>query len=122
MSFKGKVQANPIVDVDVTRFSVAKRLDISRGGTAAPKAVVVNAGTAAGTATIQVEGTAPDANGVPQVVYTASQDVTLLPAATAKVLFPAFVPTAAEIVTWTVTVADQDPDVDVATATTKVVP
>lgn len=118
----GQAQANPVVDVDVTRFSAAKRLDISRGGTATPKVAVVNAGTAAGTATIQLEGSAPDANGVPQVLYTASEDVTLAPATTTKVLFPTFVPTASGIVTWTVTVADQDPDVDAATATTKIVP
>jgi P pilus assembly chaperone PapD len=122
VSGTGQSQPNPVVDVDITRFSVAKRLDISRGGVATPKAALVNAGTAAGTVTVHLEGTAPDALGVPAVVYTASQDVTLAAGASTKVGFPAFAATTPEIVTWTLTVVDQNPDTDVATATTKIVP
>jgi hypothetical protein len=122
VSGTGQSQANPVVDADITRFQVAKRLDISRGGVTTPKAVVVNAGTVAGTVTLQLEGTAPDATGAPAVVYTASHDVTLAVGASAKVPFPVFTPTTPGAVTWTLTVLDQDPDTDVATAVTKVVP
>lgn len=123
VSGAGQSQPKPVVDVDITRFSVAKRLDISRGGTATPRVALVNAGTAAGTATVLVEGTVPDATtGAPAVVYTATHDVTLAVGATGKLMFPAYTPTAPGTVTWTVTVTDQDPDVDGATAVTKVVP
>jgi hypothetical protein len=107
-----------LLDVDITRFGVAKRLDISRGGTASPMVSVVNAGTVAGTATVIVEGV--DAAGL--AVYSASQDVTLLPAATAKVKFPDFVPTAPGDLVFTATVVDADPDTDVASVPVKVVP
>ncbi|WP_242344654.1 choice-of-anchor D domain-containing protein [Anaeromyxobacter terrae] len=122
VSGTGQSQPTAVVDVDITRFSVPKRLDLSRGGTAAPKVSVVNAGTVAGTVTVHVEGSVTDAQGVAAIVYTASQDVTLAPAATAKVSFPAYAPAGPEVVTWTATVADQDPDVDASSATTKVVP
>ncbi|HET8540002.1 MAG TPA: choice-of-anchor D domain-containing protein [Anaeromyxobacter sp.] len=122
VSGTGQAAPSAVLDVDITRFVVGKRVDISRGGTVTPKAAVVNAGTVAGTATVHLEGTVPDATGAPAVVYTASQDVTLLPAAAGKVVFPTFVPTTPAIVTWTLTVADADADVDTATATTKVVP
>ncbi len=114
----GAGQAAPaaVLDVDISRFAVAKRVDLSRGGTIAPKIAVVNAGTVAGTATVQVEGAV---GGV--AVYTATQDVTLAPAAVAKISFPAYVPSAPGTIDWTVTVLDADPDTDVATATTKVV-
>jgi hypothetical protein len=124
VSVSGAGQAAPsaLLDVDITRVTVPKRLDLSRGLTAAPKVSVVNAGSVAGTATVQIEGSVTNAQGVTTVVYTASQDVTLAPAATGKVSFPTFAPTATGSVEWTVTVVDQDPDVDVATATTKIVP
>ncbi len=123
VAVSGAGQAAPaaVLDVDVSRFAVAKRIDLSRGGTAVPKIQVVNAGTVAGTATIHIEGTVTDPGGAVTVIYTASQDVTLAPAATTKVSFPAYVPTATGTITWTATVADQDPDADTATATTKVV-
>jgi hypothetical protein len=121
VSGAGQSAPSAVVDVDISRFSVPKRLDLSRGMTAAPTVTVVNAGTVAGTVTVHVEGSAPDAQGAPAVVFTASQDVTLAPGATAKVKFPEYVPPSPETITWTATVADQDPDVDVATATTKAV-
>jgi hypothetical protein len=122
VSGTGAAQPSAVVDVDISRFSVAKRVDLSRGGSVAPAVTVVNAGTVAGTVSVQVEGAVADALGVPAVVYTASQDVTLAPGATAKVRLPAYAPPAPQTVTWTATVADQDPDVDTATATTKIVP
>jgi Abnormal spindle-like microcephaly-assoc'd, ASPM-SPD-2-Hydin len=121
VSGTGQAQPSAVVDVDITRFTVPKRLDLSRGLTAAPKVSVVNAGAVAGTVTVQVEGSATDAQGVTSVVYTASQDVTLAPAATAKVGFPEYVPAAPGAISWTATIADQDSDADVATATTKIV-
>ncbi|WP_243337147.1 choice-of-anchor D domain-containing protein [Anaeromyxobacter soli] len=122
VSGTGQSQPSAVVDVDVTRFSVPKRLDLSRGGTAAPKVSVVNAGTVAGTVAVHVEGSVTDAQGVTEIVYSASQDVTLAPAATAKVSFPTYAPAGPGVVTWTATVVDPDPDADVATATSKVVP
>ena len=112
-----------VLDLDITRFGVAKRLDISRGGTAAPMVTVVNAGTVAVTAanaiTVTVE--AVDAAGVP--VYSATQDIVVLaPGATAKVKFPTFVPTAAADLTFTASLVDADPDTDSASVAVKVVP
>ena len=122
VSGAGQSAPSAVVDVDITRFSVPKRVDLSRGMTVTPAVSVVNAGTVAGTVSVQLEGTAPDASGAPAPVYSASQDVTLAPGATAKVRFPEYVPAAPEVITWTATVVDQDPDADVATATTKAVP
>lgn len=122
VSGTGAARPSAVVDVDLSRFSVAKRVDLSRGGSVAPAVTVVNTGSVAGTVSVEVEGSAADAQGLPAVVYTATQDVTLAPGATAKVRLPAYAPPAPQTVTWTATVADQDPDVDAATATTKVVP
>jgi ASPM-SPD-2-Hydin domain-containing protein len=122
VSGTGQAQAGAVLDVDIARFSAAKRADLSRGGAVSPKVTVFNAGAIPGTATIVVEGTVLDATGAPAAVYSASQDVTVAAGATAKVTLPAWAPAAAAVVTWTATVADQDPDVDTATATTKFVP
>ncbi|HMA18512.1 MAG TPA: hypothetical protein VKS03_08745 [Thermoanaerobaculia bacterium] len=106
----------------MNRFAVAKRADVSRGRSVTPKVNVVNAGSVAGTATIAVEGSLLDASGSKTHVYSATQDVTLAPGMTGRVAFPAFTPSTAGTLTWTATVADADPDQDVATAATKVVP
>jgi ASPM-SPD-2-Hydin domain-containing protein len=106
-----------VLDVDITRFNVARRLDISRGAVASPTVSVVNAGTKAGTATITVE--------CPAALYSASQTVTLLPGATGKVkLVPDVVAAslAAGEYTFTATVADEDPDTDEAVVVVKVIP
>jgi hypothetical protein len=124
VAVSGAGQSAPaaVLDVDITRVSIAKRIDLSRGGTVAPKVTVLNAGTVAGDATIEVEGSLTDAQGATAPVYSATQTVTLAPAATAKVALPQYVPSVPGVVTWTVTVVDKDPDTDVATATTKIVP
>ena len=116
------VPTSDLVDVDIKRFAVRKRVDFSRGLSATPKVSVVNSGTVEGTATVTVEGSVTDALGTTSIVYTASQDVTLAPAANARLTFPSYSPTAPLAINWTATVADQDPDLDLATATTKVVP
>ena len=105
-----------LTDFDITRFGVAKRLDISRGGVASPTVSVV--AVVGGTATVAVSGA--DANGVG--VYSASQVVTLAAGATAKVKLPDFVPTAAGDLTFTATIDDQDPDTDLVSVPVKVVP
>ncbi|HEU4384924.1 MAG TPA: choice-of-anchor D domain-containing protein [Anaeromyxobacteraceae bacterium] len=118
--------ANPpsaVLDVDIGRFSAApKRADISRSGTATPKASLVNPGTVGGAVTVSVEGVLTDAAGTTSPVYSATQSVTVAAGATAKVVFPTYTPTLPGTITWTATVADQDPDQDTATATTRVVP
>jgi ASPM-SPD-2-Hydin domain-containing protein len=121
--------ANPVpppsavLDVDINRFSVApKRADISRGGTATPKLSLLNPGTVGGTVTVSIDGVLTDAAGTTSPVYTATQTVTVAAGATAKVVFPTYTPTLPGTITWTATVADQDPDQDTATATTKVAP
>ena len=106
-----------LLDVDITRFNVARRLDISRGAVASPTVSVVNAGTKAGTATITVE--------CPAALYSSSQTVTLAAGATAKVkLVPDVVAEslAAGEYTFTATVADEDPDTDEAVVVVKVIP
>jgi hypothetical protein len=122
VSGTGQAQPSALLDVDLSRISVAKRVDLSRGTTVAPKVTVLNAGTVAGTATLVLEGTVRDATGALAPVYSASQDVTVAPGATVKVALPTWTPLDAAVVTWTATVVDQDPDVDAATATTKIVP
>lgn len=105
-----------VLDVDITRYGVARRLDLSRGAVATPTVSVVNAGTVGGTATVTVESVAAG--------YSASQDVFLAPGATAKVKLPEFNPAAVGVgeYTFTATVADADADQDVATVVVKVIP
>ena len=118
--------ANPpsaVLDVDIGRFSAApKRADISRGGTATPKVSLVNPGAVGGAVTVAIEGVLTDAAGTTSPVYSATQTVTVAAGATAKIVFPTYTPTLPGVVTWTATVADQDPDQDTATATTRIVP
>ena len=106
-------------NVDVTRFAVAKRLDLSRGLTTAPAVSVVNSGTSLGTSRLSLQGVLTDATGSVSVVYTATQDVTLAAGATQKVTFPTFTPAALGTVTWTLSFSN---DPDTATAATKIVP
>jgi hypothetical protein len=112
-----------VLDVDINRFAAApKRADISRGATVTPKLSLVNAGSVAGPVTISIDGVLTDNAGTTSPVYSATQTVTVAAGATAKVVFPGYRPTLPGLITWTATVADEDPDQDTATATTKVVP
>jgi hypothetical protein len=107
-------------NADVSRFAVAKRLDLSRGLTTAPAVTVLNSGTTAGNVTVGVQGVLTDAAGQASNAYSASQTVSnLAGGASQKIVFPTFTPSAAGTITWTVTLSN---DPDTATAATKIVP
>jgi hypothetical protein len=104
---------------DISRFAVAKRLDLSRGLTTAPAVTVVNSGTTGGSTTVSVQGVLTDASGQASNAYNASQSVTLGAGASQKLVFPTYTPTAVGTITWTVSFSN---DPDTAAAATKIVP
>ena len=74
VSGAGQVVAAPVFDADISRFSVARKLDLSRGTSTTPKLSVVNVSAVRGDATITLVGA--DASGP---VYTDTHTVTIAP-------------------------------------------
>ena len=107
-------------NADISRFAVAKRLDLSRGLTAAPAVTVLNSGSTSGSATVSVQGVFTDAAGQASNAYSASQQTkTLAAGASQKLVFPTYTPTAVGTITWTVAIQN---DPDTAASATKIVP
>ena len=109
-----------VLDLDVTKFSVARRWDLSRNvnnAGFAPSVTVVNASTVTAEADAVLVGVLNGAQ-----VYSQTVKVSAAPGTTAKAAFPVFKPDVVGSITWTLTVNDGDPDADVLTATTKVIP
>jgi hypothetical protein len=107
-----------MLDLDIGRLSATKRVDLSRGGSVSFKLVVKNGGT--------VEGSAPATLvGMQGGVEVYNQTATVTDGVGnggTTYAFPVYTPMAAGDITWTVTIADEDPDIDTATAVTTVVP
>ena len=80
------------------------------------KLSVANPGPLAGAADATLVGVQNGAQ-----VYSETIAVSPPAGGTARYKCPNYLPTASGIITWTLTVADQDPDLDLATATTKIV-
>jgi hypothetical protein len=104
------------LDLDIKRFGRTRKVLLSSGSPVYLKLVVVNGGTVDGTAPARIVGVQDE-----MVVYDQTLEVTARPGKRAvKYWFPVYTPTATGIVTWTATISDGDPDVDTATAITKV--
>ena len=105
-----------MLDLDIAGVRVGKRVSLRRVKPIAIKLVIKNNGAIDGSASASLTGTQ---NGA--TVYNELVDVNVTVGQRAGIKFPAFEPTAAGNIQWSVTVADEDPDVDDATAVTRVV-
>lgn len=120
VSGTGAVPAPAVVDVDITGVSATGRISLGRVKPATVTLSVSNpssisSGTGLASATLV---------GVQNGVQVYSQTIALdniAAGATASYTFPDYIPTVVGNIDWTVTITDQDPDVDQATALTKVV-
>lgn len=106
------------LDVDIGRLSVPRRVDPSRGRALSPLLVLLDpgsvGGTAAATVTASIGGTQ---------VYSQTMQAQLAAGGRSSLRFPDFVvpADATGVIAWEATVADEDPDVDVAVAQTQIV-
>ena len=96
-----------------------KRLSLRREKQVKIKVVVVNKGETSGSGMVTLAGYGADKN---EPLFDRSEPVTGLAVGERLTLLFNFMPTASAIFTWTAGISDDDPDVDTATATTKVVP
>jgi hypothetical protein len=106
------------VDYDISRFPVS-----GTGRTGRPVSIslrFVNAGTVQQLRTATVTGRyrGTDPNDPP--AYSQSQSISAAPGRSVTVSFPNFVPTVTGTIDWRVEIFDDNPDVDVANATTVV--
>ncbi|HZV80830.1 MAG TPA: choice-of-anchor D domain-containing protein, partial [Geobacteraceae bacterium] len=116
LSGAGSVPTSQALDIDISGFSASRRVSLSRGKSVQLKLAAVNPGTVSGSADATLVGVQ---NGV--TVYSQTLNVSLSAGATANYVFPDYLPTALGEISWTLTIADQDPDVDTASATSKIV-
>lgn len=117
VSLSGNGVAPAVVDYDIAGFRTTKRVNINRVKPISIKLVVKNAGGIIGNADAVVVGIQ---NGVE--VYSMSMPVVMPEGANRLVMqFPDYTPSIAGDIMWTATVNDADPDIDQATATTRVV-
>ena len=101
------------VDYDITRFSVSGNVRTGRTGTISLR--FTNAGTVQQLRTATVTGTQ---SGTP--FYSQSQSISAAPGRTVTVSFPGFSPAVTGTISWRVEIFDDNPDTDVANATTAV--
>jgi len=109
-----------VVDIDITGLTVLGRDSLSRPKAITPGLTVTNPGTVSSGLGLVTGALVGVENGVQ--VY--SQNIALdniAAGASATVSFPSYTPTVIGTIYWTVTVNDQDPDIDQATVATKVV-
>jgi hypothetical protein len=107
-----------LLDLDINRFTVTSAQRVNR--TVVVSLRVTNPSTVTtGTASATVVGVL---NGATVVYNRSLLQVSSAPGVTTTFRFPDFVPTDTGTVNWTATIADQDPDVDRANATTTVLP
>jgi cysteine-rich repeat protein len=107
-----------VLDLDIAGFRLTKRVRLTHLKPVSIKLVVKNNGTVDGTANATVVG-------VLNAVEVYNQTLTVSdPVGNGRTtfLFPAYTPVDAGDIQWTATIADTDPDIDEATATTRVVP
>ena len=106
-----------VLDLDISRFTASRKVDLSRGGSVSFKLVVKNGGTWEGSAQATLTGVQNNAE-----VYNQTMTVTAPVGGSSSYTFPKYAPTATDAITWTVTIADTDPDIDTATVVTQVTP
>ena len=112
----GYVPLPQMLDLDIAGVRASKRVSLRRVKPIAVKLVIKNNGTIDGRASASLTGTQ---NGV--TVYNEVVDVNVTVGQRAGIKFPAYEPAAAGDIQWSVTIADEDPDVDDATTVTRVV-
>jgi hypothetical protein len=105
------------IDLDIAQFKVSKQVKLSTGNRVKITLVVRNGGRVnSQTRPATVIGMQ---DGVE--VYNRTMDVSdAVGDGKSRFAFPAFAPSAAGTIMWTATIADDDPDDDVATARTDV--
>jgi hypothetical protein len=107
-----------MLDLDIKRFSATKRVSVSRPKAIVPKLTVQNNGLIEGSAAATVTGMQ---GGVE--VYTSTISVTDgVGNGSTTYDFPSYIPDTTGDILWTAVIADEDPDDDVATTITTVVP
>jgi PKD repeat protein len=122
LSGSGFIPQPDVLDLDIAGFRVTKRVSGKRVKPIAIKLVVKGDTTITGSVnatesvSVTVTGTQ---NGVEVYSETISD---LSSTGRTTVSLPAYTPEATGNINWTVTLIDADPDIDEATATTKVVP
>ena len=110
------VVAGPPVDLDIAQFKVTKRVRLARVKPVGIQLTVKNNGAVEGDAPATITGVQ---NGVE--VYNETLTVTdAVGNGRTKFDFPDYIPTDAGDIVWTAIIADDDPDDDVAEATTVV--
>jgi hypothetical protein len=111
------VEATPVLlDLDIAQFRTTGRVRLARVKPVEIQLTVLNAGVAEGSALATVVGTQ---DGIE--VYRETLEVSdAVGNGRTRVPFPSYVPDAAGEILWTAILADEDPDDDVATATTVV--
>ncbi|MBS3954710.1 MAG: PKD domain-containing protein [Methylomicrobium sp.] len=108
------ISGNAVLDLDISAFKVTKAQSV--GKPVSIQLTVENPGTVLGQALATVVGTQ---NG--KVVYKWNLNVyDYNGKGTTSFTFPAYKPTAKGTINWAVTIADGDPDADLATAITEV--
>jgi hypothetical protein len=112
----GYVPLPQMLDLDIAGVRASKRVSLRRVKPIAVKLVIRNNGTIHGSAAASLTGTQ---DGV--TVYNEVVDLNVPVGQRAGIKFPAFEPTAIGDIQWSVTIADEDPDVDEAMAVTRVV-
>jgi hypothetical protein len=117
LSGEGVVPQPQALDYDIVSFKPSGRVSLRRGTEVSIKLNYTNAGSVTGTASATVVGVQNQTE-----VYNEVASINARPGAKrASVKFPPYLPVAQGNITWTVTINDDDPDVDGATAITKVV-
>jgi MYXO-CTERM domain-containing protein len=119
LPLRGTAATAPVagVDIDVDELKVPEKVERGRTTSIVPRLHAKNAGKVDGSAPARLVGVLGGAT-----VYDQSIVVTLPKGEDGTFPFPAFtVPaTASGVLAWTVTIADDDPDVDRATARTRI--
>ena len=115
LSGAGSVPMNQPLDINISGFTASRRVSLGKGKAVQFQLTVANPGSASGSADATLVGVQ---NGVQ--VYSETVSVNPPVGGTAAYAFPPYQPVKTGGITWTVSVADQNPDVDQATATTTV--
>lgn len=108
----------PVLDLDIAGFRVTSRVDVSRGQSVNIRLVVRNAGAVNGMADATVVGMQGGGQVYNEIISVSD------PVGNGRTTFnfSSFTPSVAGDITWTATIADQDPDVDEEVKVTRVVP
>ena len=115
LSGAGSVPMNQPLDINISGFTASRRVSLGKGKAVQFQLTVANPGPTSGSADATLTGVQ---NGVQ--VYSQTVSVNPPVGGTAVYAFPPYQPVATGGIAWTVTVADQNPDVDQATASTAV--